>query len=100
MHLFLRLTKFYSSADIPPLDHCVRKHLLQLCEYLFKPIDVGLKVTIRMPTSIPDTAEDLSQPPTPVLRDANPMESAAQKDSDGKLIYICLVATDANMVSR
>lgn len=98
MH-FRELTQSYSTPSTRPLPHCVRKHLLQLCEYLFQPIDAGLKVTIRMPPSIPEIAEDLSQPSTPVLpyvapmsptlRNANqgavtsPVETATKRDSKG-----------------
>lgn len=32
------------------LDHRVLKYILQFCEYAYKPVDVGLKVTIRVPT--------------------------------------------------
>ncbi|KAF7727505.1 hypothetical protein EC973_007483 [Apophysomyces ossiformis] len=49
------------------LDHCIRKYLLQFCEYMYKPIDVGLKVTIRVP-SLP-TPEVVEEPElhTPTL---------------------------------
>lgn len=39
-----------SSSENAKIDHCIRKYLLQFSEYVFKPIDVGLKVTIRVPT--------------------------------------------------
>lgn len=56
-----------NSAENAKLDHCIRKYLLQFCEYMFKPIDVGLKVTIRVPTLPPQNMmnEDTSEPPTP-----------------------------------
>lgn len=38
-----------SAETLPLLDHCIRKYLLQLCEYMYKPVESALKVTIRMP---------------------------------------------------
>ena len=60
------------------MDHCIRKYLLQFCEYMFKPLDVGLKVTIRVPTLPPppppsSTVEEVIEPVTtptsaPIIR--------------------------------
>lgn len=47
------LWNLLNSSENTKLDHCIRKYLLQFCEYMFKPIDVGLKVTIRVPTLPP-----------------------------------------------
>lgn len=47
------------------LDHRVLKYLLQFCEYAYKPVDVGLKVTIRVPTLPPvHTTEDAENTPS------------------------------------
>lgn len=46
----LNLNFISSSSENAKIDHCIRKYLLQFSEYVFKPIDVGLKVTIRVPT--------------------------------------------------
>ncbi|ORX42682.1 hypothetical protein DM01DRAFT_1350220 [Hesseltinella vesiculosa] len=57
-----------SPENIITVDHSVRKYLLQFCEYMFKPIDAGLKVTIRVPTVPHDIAEDVSEPPSPAFQ--------------------------------
>ncbi|KAG1173845.1 hypothetical protein G6F70_005514 [Rhizopus microsporus] len=60
------LWKLLNSSENAKIDHCIRKYLLQFSEYVFKPIDVGLKVTIRVPTLQPqDMGEDTSEPSTP-----------------------------------
>ncbi|KAI8636070.1 hypothetical protein BD408DRAFT_377484 [Parasitella parasitica] len=66
-HLQQTLWNLLNSSENTKLDHCIRKYLLQFCEYMFKPIDVGLKVTIRVPTLPPihDMEEDTSEPSTP-----------------------------------
>lgn len=47
--------------------------MLQFCEYVFKPIDVGLKVIIRVPTMQPqDMSEDTSEPSTPTHQQHQP----------------------------
>ncbi|CAO3608282.1 unnamed protein product [Cunninghamella blakesleeana] len=70
------------------IDHSIRKYLLQFCEYVYKPIDVGLKVTIRVPAlQIHDTPEDISEPVTPVqpiIRFSKPkLPSKEKKDTEG-----------------
>ncbi|KAH8552281.1 hypothetical protein BGW37DRAFT_304462 [Umbelopsis sp. PMI_123] len=47
------------------LDHRVLKYILQFCEYAYKPVDVGLKVTIRVP-SLPasQAAEETENTPS------------------------------------
>ncbi|KAI8141998.1 hypothetical protein BJV82DRAFT_616718 [Fennellomyces sp. T-0311] len=57
--------RLLNSAENSTLDHSIRKSLLQFCEYMYKPADVGIKVTIRMPSLVQDIPEDLSEPPTP-----------------------------------
>ncbi|KAI8388692.1 Bromodomain-containing protein [Radiomyces spectabilis] len=55
-----------NSPESSHLDHCTRKYLLQFCEYMYKPIDVGLKVTIRVPSlQTTDSPDDISEPQTP-----------------------------------
>lgn len=79
-----------SSTRSGTLDHCLRKHLLQLCEYLYKPADVGLKVTIRMPPLVQEVSEDLSEPPTPLppVVKINKIESSVSpKEKDGNEFY-------------
>ncbi|KAI9279295.1 hypothetical protein BY458DRAFT_502620 [Sporodiniella umbellata] len=45
------------------IDHCVHKCLLQFCEFVYKPADMGLKVTIRVPpTPIDRNQEDTPEP--------------------------------------
>lgn len=63
----------YSSENLSMLDHCTRKYILQLCEYLYKPIDSGLKVTIRMPTAAEQPIAAVEETPAeethaPILR--------------------------------
>lgn len=62
----------HSSENLSILDHCIRKYILQLCEYLYKPIDSGLKVTIRMPPTSeqPATSEEAptEERQAPILR--------------------------------
>ncbi|CAO3616923.1 unnamed protein product [Cunninghamella echinulata] len=70
------------------IDHSIRKYLLQFCEYVYKPIDVGLKVTIRVPAlQVQDIPEDISEPATPVqpvIRFSKPkLPSKEKKDTEG-----------------
>ncbi|KAI8070359.1 hypothetical protein BC940DRAFT_13700 [Gongronella butleri] len=55
-----------NSPENITIDHSIRKYLLQFCEFMFKPIDIGLKVTIRVPAITHDPTEDMSEPPSPV----------------------------------
>ncbi|KAK4514480.1 erg10, acetyl-CoA C-acetyltransferase [Mucor velutinosus] len=81
------LWNLLNSSENTKLDHCIRKYLLQFCEYMFKPIDVGLKVTIRVPTlpSTHDMGEDTSEPSTPtsnpVIRFSKPKQKPEEKAS-------------------
>ncbi|EPB84066.1 hypothetical protein HMPREF1544_09197 [Mucor circinelloides 1006PhL] len=82
------LWNLLNSSENTKLDHCIRKYLLQFCEYMFKPIDVGLKVTIRVPTLPPthDIGEDTSEPSTPtsnnpVIRFSKPKQKPEEKSS-------------------
>ncbi|KAF1796919.1 hypothetical protein FB192DRAFT_1291393, partial [Mucor lusitanicus] len=81
------LWNLLNSSENTKLDHCIRKYLLQFCEYMFKPIDVGLKVTIRVPTLPPthDMGEDTSEPSTPtsnpVIRFSKPKQKPEEKSS-------------------
>ncbi|KAI9278501.1 hypothetical protein BDA99DRAFT_8605 [Phascolomyces articulosus] len=65
MELQENVWRLLNSNESASLDHSVRKSLLQFCEYMYKPIDVGIKVTIRMPSLVQDIPEDISEPPTP-----------------------------------
>lgn len=65
MNTKLMASQLNSTDENAMLDHSVRKHLLQFCEYMYKPADVGIKVTIRMPSLVQDIPEELSEPPTP-----------------------------------
>ncbi|KAI9312583.1 hypothetical protein BX666DRAFT_1984486 [Dichotomocladium elegans] len=56
--------KLLNSSENSSLDHTVRKNLLQFCEYLYKPADVGIRVKIRMLPAIQDNSEDVSEPLT------------------------------------
>ncbi|ORZ15810.1 hypothetical protein BCR42DRAFT_415941 [Absidia repens] len=80
-----------NSPENITIDHSIRKYLLQFCEYMYKPIDVGLKVTIRVPALQPqETPEDISEPPTPIqpiLRISKPKQpSKEKKDLEGKSV--------------
>ncbi|KAG1474498.1 hypothetical protein G6F56_000326 [Rhizopus delemar] len=79
------LWELLNSAENAKLDHCIRKYILQFCEYVFKPIDVGLKVTIRVPTLQPqDISDDISEPSTPtqqqpIIRFSRPKPRSEEK---------------------
>ncbi|KAI8335708.1 hypothetical protein BC941DRAFT_62295 [Chlamydoabsidia padenii] len=82
-----------NSRENVTIDHSIRKYLLQFCEYMYKPIDVGLKVTIRVPALQPQEAsEDISEPATPtqpILRINKPKQPIKdKKDTEGKSIKI------------
>ncbi|KAI9479594.1 hypothetical protein BDB00DRAFT_173553 [Zychaea mexicana] len=65
MELQENIWRLLNSTESASLDHSVRKSLLQFCEYMYKPVDVGIKVTIRMPSLVQDIAEDVSEPAMP-----------------------------------
>ncbi|KAI9315007.1 hypothetical protein BX666DRAFT_1965766 [Dichotomocladium elegans] len=57
-----------STENLQSLDHCIRKYLLQLCEYVYKPVESALKVTIKVPpttttitTVLPLTSESTKE---------------------------------------
>ncbi|KAM3578379.1 hypothetical protein VKS41_009125 [Umbelopsis sp. WA50703] len=56
------------------LDHRVLKYILQFCEYAYKPVDVGLKVTIRMPSlPTPSITEEAEVTPSSSRATASPL---------------------------
>ncbi|KAI8096760.1 uncharacterized protein BX664DRAFT_65711 [Halteromyces radiatus] len=82
-----------NSPENITIDHSIRKYLLQFCEYMYKPIDVGLKVTIRVPALQPqDVSEDISEPATPtqpILRISKPkLPTKEKKEIEPKTIKI------------
>lgn len=66
-----------SDEDLPRLDHCVRKYLLQICEYIFKPLETGVKVTIRMPP-----AQKPNEPAPALLKLTIPKDKEKEKDKE------------------
>ncbi|KAI9488830.1 hypothetical protein BDB00DRAFT_25073 [Zychaea mexicana] len=70
-----------SAENLSELDHCTRKYLLQLCEYMYKPIDSGLKVTIRMPPT--QIQEEILEEP-----EESPAEKPAEKPPTLLLISV------------
>ncbi|RCI03150.1 hypothetical protein CU098_000195, partial [Rhizopus stolonifer] len=89
------LWELLNSAENAKLDHCIRKYLLQLCEYMFKPIDVGLKVTIRVPTlpSTQETKEESSTPTTIRLNKPKPKAEEKPRKSHKKTNSVQIKAT-------
>ncbi|KAI9251722.1 hypothetical protein BY458DRAFT_444054 [Sporodiniella umbellata] len=74
------LWELLNSTENAKLDHSIRKYILQFCEYVFKPIDVGLKVTIRVPTiQSHDVSDDMSEPSTPIIRFSRPKPKSEDK---------------------
>ncbi|KAI9256062.1 hypothetical protein EDC94DRAFT_636102 [Helicostylum pulchrum] len=84
------LWNLLNTPENQKLDHCIRKYLLQFCEYTFKPIDIGLKVTIRVPTvPISSTNDESSSEPTtptssPIIRLNKPKQRVEEKPSKHK----------------
>ncbi|KAI8335273.1 hypothetical protein EDC96DRAFT_469660 [Choanephora cucurbitarum] len=87
-----------NSSENAKLDHCIRKYLLQFCEYMFKPIDVGLKVTIRVPTlpSAQESKESVSEPSTPTtIRLNKPKQKSEDKQKTHKKPTNIYIKTEA-----
>ena len=80
--IFIFIFIFISSKESASLDHSVRKSLLQFCEYMYKPVDVGIKVTIRMPSLVQDIPdEEPSTPSPPILKITKSLSTASISSS-------------------
>ncbi|KAI8088239.1 hypothetical protein BDF21DRAFT_378346 [Thamnidium elegans] len=95
------LWNLLNTPENQKLDHCIRKYLLQFCEYTFKPIDIGLKVTIRVPT-VPTSStndESSSEPTTPtsspIIRLNKPKHRVEEKSSKHKKSNSLSVKTES-----
>ncbi|KAG2226887.1 hypothetical protein INT45_010166, partial [Circinella minor] len=82
MELQENIWRLLNSKESASLDHSIRKSLLQFCEYMYKPVDVGIKVTIRMPSLVQDMPdEEPSTPSPPILKITKSLSTASLSSS-------------------